>query len=268
MADFERPRPASDQRSEERLSLLRKCGFPLQDRLERAVALTSEQHGWRVLGSEFPLVQPEDLLPAGFLDLVLAKRYMRMVIEVKKKGADEFIFPVPRVSIPRHSFFAMETFQEDRVPQVLQCTARPNLPVGRFALVTREDALSVNTVDRSAAALVRACDDLARLWSHDLRPVNTDYAQVFIPVIATSAKLVGALYDPRDVSLETGELAQEKIEFVEADAVRFQRPYPSTADPGWAIEVEGLLPYYTERTLFIVRASRLVSWLHEFDLEH
>jgi hypothetical protein len=72
-----------------------------------------------------------------------------------------------------------------------------------------------------------------------------------VPTIVTTASLHTARYDPRDVSLETGEFpSPESLECERVDWIRFQKTF--TAGRG-----------NTPRTVMVVNAAALPRFLDE-----
>jgi hypothetical protein len=71
----------------------------------------------------------------------------------------------------------------------------------------------------------------------------------FLPVIVTNAALYTARYNPKEVSLETGEFAEMPREIEEVSCVRFQKAFTATGGRDLG-----------ERSVFVIRAM----WLPEF----
>jgi len=88
---------------------------------------------------------------------------------------------------------------------------------------------------------------------------------LYVPVIITTARLHICVFDPADIDMETGTLPEDQ-KTEEVELIRFQKSlgadFHSSVD-----KLRGLADAnaQNERTIFVIRATRFVSFLDEFE---
>src|SRR5262245_38702945 len=75
-------------------SIANASGFLFQLRVAQLVDSTYGRHGWRVLVSEHPW-KDTDVGDEGFIDLVIFRDSIRLVVECKRAAEGAWVFLVP-----------------------------------------------------------------------------------------------------------------------------------------------------------------------------
>ena len=222
-------------------------GFPLQTAIAEVAATV---RGCSTVYQEWPW---RDRIDADqFLDLVVEKIGFSVCIEVKKTRKEHLTFLLPQ-----------GTSGDALAAQIVYATPAPNrakcwLMNGEFSRIyppSHESGFCVLTsgagqrmLEGDARRIVQATDAFARHRRRTL-PVESDF-QLFLPVIVTNGPLFVAAYDPKAVSLETGELPRDAVEMERVPAVRFRKAFatPDYDQP-------------PDRTVWVVSATALTSFL-------
>lgn len=114
-----------------------------------------------------------------------------------------------------------------------------------------------------ASKLVAATEAIAKDEASLLLGRDESHFFRYFPVIITTATLKICLFDPSDVSLEDGMIAEEKAEFETVPYVRFSKSFDASAIP----EEPGIIRYYDKLAGGVAQSGRsrkdLASRVHD-----
>lgn len=254
------------------LSIVNASGFPFQIRVAAEILNRFKDHKW-VLENEERWWERED--ESGFADLVLRKEkpwhedaINYIVVECKRVTEAAWVFMSSTLSEVQKRVFErgvlggandqnvawwpVEWWNRGQTviqgPEATYCAT----PKGRPAL------------ERTAGELILATEGIAQQYDDFVKREASDQSHLpalFFPVIVTNAPLYVCKFDVGSVSLEEGQLPYEGTDFTLVDFVRFRKTFktlPSVQGPVRTMEQAGLA---NERTVWIVNATRLSSFL-------
>lgn len=240
-------------------------GFPLQITIAN-VAKSLEE--WTVL-EECPWHLPITN-SLGYLDLVLNKRTISLVIECKRRRETMWVFLIPKKNRSKRSHarlwcteysesginsFGWQDFQVYENSYESEYCAIPGGEQGRL-----------NLLERTASELIEAVEALA-LQERELREKNPSYyfpSRIYIPVIVTTADLVVSHFVPETISLKGGSLPHD-ASFEKVPSVRFRKSL-TTRLPVSNLSSIKEAHDATVRTVFIVNAENFKDFLIELSI--
>jgi hypothetical protein len=253
------------------LRVANESGFPLQIAVQHAVTLSTNTHGWKVAHTEHAWTNNADG-KSGFIDLVLQDRnnFASLVIECKRVRNTTWLFLNTEGSAGnrRHSKAWTNHYRNGGMNAFgwFDVPIDPATPEAQFCVLRGQSANDKNTfLERVAGELISSTEALA-LEERDYRQENVEHIHMYFNVVVTTAALAVAKFDPAHLSLADGTLA--KAEFTEIPFVRVRKQFslrPALLTPAdWMRQDDP--DYRRENTVFVVRADKLVDFLHMFDI--
>ena len=249
----------------EQTKLLNASGFPFQLAIEDAVRRSDQSEAWQVTGREHPWNSSDG---SGYIDLVLTRARVHLVIECKRSrdAAWLFLMPEPQQMERSHARILWTDTEPHRRP--LQgwgdIQVRPGSPEAEFCAIRGQGEKGTPLLERLASGVVASSEGLAA----QLNVLDYQYSRhnILLPVIVTSAKLYVGKFSPADVNLTAGEL--DDASFEEVSHVRFRKSLSGVEVPT-EFEPESLedLAYGSVRTVFVVEAASFVEWLRTLRTE-
>jgi len=242
--------------------LLNASGFAFQLAVELAVRSATFDDPWRVAAREHPWSTTNG---RGYVDLVLSRGNIHLVIECKRPRDAVWMFLMPDHEQLKRSHACIRW--TDTMPHRRSLVGwgdiqvYPASPETDFCAVRGQGETDSPMLERVASSLVDATDGVSAdflLLHHGSR-----VSSVLVPVIVTTAALTLASFDPKNVDLHTGDL--DAAQFTTVSHLRFRKSLASTTHPDFyePQELEDLSSG-SERTVFVVNAAYFVDWLREF----
>jgi hypothetical protein len=234
------------------LAALLASGFPFQTAIAE---LADEVPNCSVAAEEFPW--RDEAGNDQFLDLVVACFNFAVMVECKK-AQKSFIFLQPSTQLQRIVYRARCSF----VRQMRDSTMRLILYSGEWELapesaeaafcVVSTDSGNQRLLEKDAQLLIRGADAFGKSVLKSRPKALDEPDRILVPVIVTNAKLYQAVYDPRSISLISGQLPMAPLpEISELRWIRFRKPFiAASRDAG-------------ERTVFVVSAVSFQDFLRE-----
>lgn len=235
------------------INALLASGFPFQTAIARIVRQVSD---CQVICEEFPWRD------AGgddrFLDIVAAKHRFIVTIECKKTQKEILTFLQPGGvdhDVNRARCLYLTQIQDSTKRIELFCSdwmLIPKSTESKFCVVsTSASGKDQRLLERDARLLIRGTEEYGRWLKADFKVKHVpEIDRPIIPLIVTNAELLVADFDTADVSLETGQLpAPSSAKLLRVPWVRLRKAFSTGGkDLG-------------DRTVFVVRADKLVEWL-------
>jgi hypothetical protein len=248
------------------LDLVNSSGYPLQIGIEELVKQTSRIHQWLVVGREH-FWRNTELKQEGFIDLILSKNNLRMLVECKRVLDKDWIFLVTDIKeYQRYKAKLLRSLVKsvDSYYEWVDIDCGPRSLESQFCIMGREKDRP--SLEKLSSDLLLAMDSLAieesaiRLSNPIADPIQTAY----IPVIITTADLQICSFHPSEVNLDDGKVSTAS-NFTKLDYIRFRKGL-STANFNNLQTVRDLKESnkQNERTVFVVKASKLVDFLIGF----
>ncbi len=256
--------------NETHLRSINNQGFLFQLRVEQEIVQTREQHGWYIVAREHrwndPLSNGE-----GFIDLILEKGKMRLVLECKRILDGTWLFLVPR-RVEMNTGLARLAWasQLPNEPKYLgwhPFLSEPYTSESEFCVLRGQSEKDRPMLERIAGTLVQSVEALAR-EEVQYRPASTsrELYTTYAPVIVTPAQLMICRFDPKDIDLETGQLQADQAEFAPVPYIRFRKTLSSGIEPSTLPERLAEAHLEQERTVLVVNTQGLQQFLSKWSL--
>jgi hypothetical protein len=240
------------------INALMASGFPFQTAVARVVQhvpqcdLVAEEFPWR-----------DEISGEQFLDLVAQKGPFIVAIECKKTQKEILTFLQPEDNdddVIRARCVYLTQILDSTKRLELYCSdwrLRPKSAESMFCVVsTSESGKDQRMLERDAHLIVRGTDAYARYYIRHFKTKQVPIPDTLIvSLIVTNAKIFVATYNPANLDLETGQFPVPLPAAVSpVPWVRFRKAFTSgSGDMG-------------DRTVFIVRATELATWLSKLDM--
>ncbi len=249
-----------------------RSGFPLQIGLVNHVRQSGESHGWQVLCAEHAWKNELDH-DSGFIDIVLEDRYRTsvLVVECKRVLEASWLFLIESARIKERSHAKLwVTFARSgnlKYFNWLDTPLDPVSPESAFCVVPGQDPKSRPMLERVAGECVSATEALAeeerRLLSGEVESLR-----MYGSVIVTTASLQVCAFDPGNISLENGMVANPN--FTEVPYVRFRKQLSvrSPNKKSLAAQQLGAVAKAKEHTVFVVNSQAFKSFLEEWEVSN
>jgi hypothetical protein len=249
----------NDELKKQAASIANSSGFPLQIRLANIAESTREwgvyleEHPWKsdVTGTE------------GFIDLVLKKNRVTMVIECKRLREIKWVFLIPTPSAPEPSqrFRPWESRYNYGKWHKFEWSSQDTLPTSyesQFCAIPGTGQGRKPLLERISAELIEAIEALA-LQEKEHVTGGHFFHRLYVPVIITTAELIISSFEPGSISLKDGCLPPDSdfkvvpfVRFTKTLATQYGGPYGKNVQ-----ETHEL----AKRTVFIVNAENIEEFL-------
>jgi hypothetical protein len=242
--------------------LLNASGFAFQLALESAVRSTPADEPWKVTGREHPWSTASG---SGYIDLVLSRGNIHLVIECKRSRDAVWMFLMPDdKQLSRSHARVRWTDTRPQRPDLADwgdVQVYPSSPEADFCVVRGQGERDAPLLERIAASVAESADGL----SGDLLELRKGERRtsVIIPVIVTTAELLLSQFDPKEIDLKTGEVSAAT--FTAVPHLRFRKSLAPSAVPDHYEPTSFRdLRAASERTVFVVNGQHFTSWLNAF----
>ncbi len=255
--------------SEDLIAIANASGFLYQERVCHEVKSSSNTHCWRVVVTEHRWI---DGGRERFIDAVVTKHNMRLVIEAKRnKGEANWIFlPYPGTSWQDDRVHRLWTRVEGDGTRTLQwdegVSVRPYSASARFCMVKGSGDDDSPMLERTAGVLLRSTEAIANEeLAVSSRAQSPLVRWFYFPVVVTNARLHVCNFNPARVDLDTGNLPLD-TEVKEVGFVRFTKSLSTGVSNGRQPVTLDASNLASERTIFVVNGSKLTEFLEHFEM--
>lgn len=246
-------------------------GFPFQIAVADLAKKTFHKHYWKVLASEQAWQNPVTG-KFGYIDIVLHQRFKQifMVMECKRMRGGSFVFLhfQRRRAISHndpHSSWLLTNSREKGHLLWADVSIEIESYISSFCTVPGQGDKGTPMLERIATDLLDSTECFAEFIPAKVKiaisPDETLYeSALFVPVIVTNAPLYICKTNPDNIDISEGMLNMDEDMFEEVPYVRFQKSFITRADT----ENPKFKPLLSERTIFVVNAMNLESFLTNF----
>lgn len=250
------------ERNKELASIANASGFLFQLRVAHLINETSS--GWSVLVEEHPWKDSETG-EDGFIDLVVARDSIRLVMECKRVTEGAWIFleraGFQAATLRTRCFVTLNSTNGSKVGGWEELTLSPEAPESAFCIVRGTGEADRPLLERLASRTATATEAFG---SQELMVESAgsylDFKTAYIPVIVTGADLFLCNVDPADIDLSSGRIDPSKATFTKIDAIRFRKALTTDFDLSSFSEIKPV-SRAAERTVFVVNVMSLPEWL-------
>lgn len=242
-------------------SLLDSSGFPFQSAVTERIRSTENDHNYWVCLSEHPW-KNRVTSEFGFIDLVIERGTVRMVVECKRAKGGTWLFTVPHDSEPKVQTARLHWTGKTASSKsgVAEFELSPPSYQSRECIIRGQDDDNRTLLERLSSKLLSSIDALMYEDSQTLFSGDAE-TYVYIPCIVTSAELVVSKVNPIHVSLDDGTVSDFDYEFV--DFVKFRKSLVMNLSPGASPVSLGESNADKERSVLIVNSKNLNRTLNQ-----
>lgn len=263
----------NENKTDDLMKLVNNSGFLFQLRIESEVASTSQSHGWNVITREQPWYDKETGRE-GFIDLILGKGRMRMVIECKRTKDADWVFLLPGEGIPETQIFSVYASRKADQPVrwgVSGFYPTPQSPIAEFCVVRGRGEGDSPLLERMGRTLLASVEKTAVEELSLLPPDKPTVAlpgdyRIYFPLIVTNAQLHICSFDISNVSLRDGRFV-ENAQFQAVPFVRFRKSLATRLTPEALPDSLNKANRDMTRTILVVNSDSLVSMLAGWNLQ-
>jgi hypothetical protein len=252
-----------------------RSGFPLQIALANTIRNSEKALSWRVLLEEHSWRNKSGVV-CGFIDLVLENPSQGAVLLIEcKRMQDTSYILLPREGVdhPTSRARALLVLREKNgtlvrpYPAWIDVELTQPSPEVEFCHVQRSGGSRDLVIETLATQLMSAAEAL----EEEERTVCDSHSPMrcYFSVLVTTAELLVCSFDPADISLSDGKIPPG-AKFAPHGFVRFRKQVgaPTVANVGVPKKSSDweLLTEYKQRTVFIVQATFLTTFLNSFEI--
>lgn len=246
------------------INLVNSSGFLFQYAVEQEVRSTYTSHAYQVAASEYHWKSREMALD-GYIDLILERDAVRMVVECKRIKDTNWLFLVDEAAKKSNRARLLWTQGQLEKPARLgwdELGVRPDCPEASICVMRGQSERDKPIIERILSTLTSSVESLAL---EELR-FKQSYSKrrIYVPVIVTNGDLEVCHFDARAVDLSTGELPEDKARIEMVPFVRFRKTLSTIIENSSHISELSDANSLKERTIFIVKASELSRFLQEW----
>lgn len=255
-----------DETHDSLLNIVNASGFLFQLRVEHEIEKTYKDHSWSVVAREHHWIDPESKAD-GYIDMVLEKGIMKIVIECKRLREASWVFLIPEDSKEHvHRARLLWTDIKTEQPNLADWhdfQVAPSSSESAFCVVRGHSDKNKPMLERLCGVVLNSLESLADEESM-LKSTPLGIHRVYLPLVVTSAELKMCCFNTVDVDIQKGQLPKSKFQTI--PFIRFRKglttKIPYGSPPLNLTEAN----YKKERTVFIVQATKLSEFLKKFTL--
>lgn len=253
-----------------------RSGFPFQLAVDHAVRTSQQTHGWSVVATELPWEASGSASDRrkGFVDLVLRKGGLNLVVECKRLSKQTWAFLLP--SANQATSRVRANWWNSRAPE--RSIADGYLDTSKvfcddFSIVpaSPESEYCVLPKDRGALTSLEELTQEMVLAAHSIAGEpgvgRSSGIDVYIPTIVTTARLSTCAFNPGAVDLDAGTLPSG--DWLEHDLIRFRKTLTLDRSNDYDEGIVTLADWQHDRTrtVLVVRAAALLSMLTQLNTD-
>lgn len=250
------------ERNKELTSIANASGFLFQLRV--AQLITETRSGWSVLVEEHPWKDPETG-EDGFIDLVVARDNIRLVLECKRVTEGVWIFleraGTQPATLHTRCFVTLNRTDGNKAGNWEEFMLSPEGPESAFCIVRGTGEADRPLLERLASKTATATEAFG---SQELMVESAgswlDLKTAYIPVIVTGAELLLCSVDPAEIELSSGRIDPSRATFTKSGAIRFRKALTTNFDLSPFKDIKQV-NRAAERTVFVVNVVDLPEWL-------
>ena len=255
---------------EKLLEIVNKSGFPLQINIAHLIHETSAKHGCKVIYQEHAWKNSIDN-SAGFIDLLVEGRSNWVVfnIECKRVIDSTWLFISsnfePRIRRQIKVFCLWKNAGKFLHFGLKDISGEPSCYEVDFCVVHGQDPKARPMLERIASDLVSSTEGFAN-EENEYFSKSTNKIRLYVSVIVTTARLKICHLDPKNVSVDFGNLSDAGFE--EVPYVRFRKQLTTNHILSGDYEISGYegVEQAKQNTVFVVNSESLTKFLGEFEI--
>lgn len=254
-------------------SIVNNSGFLFQLRVAHEVERSRGVHGWEILAGEHPWRDKESGRE-GYIDLILGKGIVRMVVECKRVKEGAWVFLLPDVTQAgnggthaRCMWTAAQNVKSGGEPLRDYRTGwhdyypEPPSYVSEFCVVRGTGEGDRPLLERLSGQFIESVEALAVEELFVTFNDTPGRKYIYVPMIVTNADLQVCRYKAESVLLSDGRLSEDAGEFESVPLVRFRKTLTVKATEHTLIQTIKDSHSDKTRTVIVVNADCLTNLL-------
>jgi hypothetical protein len=268
--------------------IINASGFLFQLAIEHQIKKTKNVHGWEIWAHEHPWYNSENN-SEGYIDLILKKNRVRMVIECKLQRGGTWIFLNPERkndSVKRSKYLwanikrvagalFMPTLGSDRARPVYKSilgwsdlsmsVESPEVEFCKIESSKGKDNKENPFLERISSQLIKATECLAYEELEMNKNKECEDVYFYIPAIITTAALQVCTFDPDKISISDGLLSEGVFKAV--PFIRFRKSLSTQSTSSNDTKDLPAANRDKERTILIINADSLCNVLDDMKID-
>ena len=273
--EFEGIRLMTVERDKKLKSIVNSSGFVFQLALEHKIKSTRADHQWEVIAHEHPWRNSETGAH-GFIDLILKKDRIRLVIECKRPNDAVWIFINPnekRDDVSRARLFWVyfaEYLRDVSLHPDPTCSwsdleFTPESPESEFCSIRGQGETDNPLLERISSQLITSIECLAHEEIEMTKHTKVERVYIYVPVIVTTAQLELCHFDPQNIPLSDGKLSEGS--FTTVPSVRFRKSLTTQLTSTSFVTDIREANEDTARTVLVVNSNSLCDILKSINID-
>lgn len=254
-------------------------GFAFQLRVEEEIRQTEQNHHWKLAGREH-FWRNSDEGSEGYADIIIECGILRLAIECKRQLDKSWVFLVTdNRQASRASLLSAVTATAPSTSHYMlraslwdDWVVTPYSMQSAFCTMQGQADKDRTLLEKAASELVQTVEAIATQELELATENQRIRTMVYGCVIVTTARLMACIVETNDIELATGQLKEGQGRTEEISFIRFRKGLKTAfaASDNMVGEASTELQKLNgrqERTVFVVNANALVSFLQQFKTE-
>ena len=252
-------------------------GFPFQIRVEHEIRSRYSEHRWRVSAVEHKW-KNKATGQEGFIDIIVEKNPVLgishyLIIECKRMKMGGCVFLNGPEDSEEHRAILLD-FRKSHNGEEHPCWRKydpdPRSLIATFCTVPGQHDKQTPMLERICDSLLDSAESLAdEMFSKAPKPQpgSLGIKSLFIPAIVVNTELKSCAIDPKDITLDEGELKDGHGALASAPYIRFQKNFGTRYNSlDNAVDLKDINKA-NQRTVFVVNAGSLVTFLARWEID-
>lgn len=245
------------------LGQVNSSGFLYQVRIEHEIKSATRLHGWEYKCSEYRWVDP-DTGDEEFIDIILKRGNVELIIECKRVSGGSWIFLVPngKTDAARtRLLWGVKIGDGKGDASWDDVILNPPSLESNLCILPGKNERDKPLLERTASKLVRSAEALSKEeFSLPRSSLASRQVRIYIPAIVTNAQLKVCYYDPNEIDLIAGTLSDGGFQPI--PFIRFRKTLSTSINTlGKDLLDIADLNSKKERTVLVINGSELNKFL-------
>lgn len=258
-----------DEKDYSRLKIINASGYLFQLRVEDEIRRSKSYAlgNMEIVASEHRWVDRKTL-DESFIDTIVQKGILRVVIETKRVQDAEWIFLVPHDLKLNHNLRLRWTHinkDDDKYHDWSKIVLTPHSLRSAFCLIRGQGEKNLSMLERIGGYLLRSVEALSIEELNYSYPSERSRSFTYLPIIITNAKLLVCRIDSEEVDITTGTL--DIADFVEVPYIQFYKNMSSSLfQTDKTLNEIKRSNEYNNRSVMVVNSANVIDFFDDLSL--
>lgn len=256
--------------SDENLAnIINNSGFLFQLAVENEIRKNYDSHGWEVISHEYGWHNLNHN-KRGFVDLLISRGIVRLVIECKRRKNAQWVFLMPNknnngtLRARCQWIYTNSNIENIKNAGWDDFKVEPYSAESEFCVIRGQGENDKPLLEKIGSELIDVTEAIAE---EEIKLLHSKFQDkgIFIPIIITNADLHLCHFKLDEISTKDGILESKQFEKIEM--IRFRKSLSQTAiDLDKISDLRGA-NMMRERTIFVINIEYFLSFLKNFSLD-